>query len=80
MSLAYEVKESVCSSQIELLASGKVTFRQTAPTCRSHRGAVKMENVSHMKMNNSLGSFFSPSRLNGNNSIYFVSDLSSKDW
>lgn len=27
MSMAYEVEESVCSSQIELLAGGKVTFK-----------------------------------------------------
>lgn len=52
--MPYEVEESVCSSQIELLAGGKVTFRQTALTCHSHYGAFRTENVSHMKMNNSL--------------------------
>lgn len=30
MSMGYEVEGSVCSSQIELLAGGKVTFRQNA--------------------------------------------------
>lgn len=67
MSMVYEVEESVCSSHIELLTGGKVTSRQTALTCRSHHGVLRLKTYRTWKWTVSV-------------KMYFVSDLRWKVW